>query len=177
MSDDRKTAEDAQEAIASYITDMLALEKHIEKAIGGQISDLGDEEPEFVRELRTVHARCEAHIAALEAAADQREGGGQGIAEVVKKAGAAILGMGAAGVDFVRAEKLPKNLRDDYTALSLACIGYLMLHTSATALGDARVAQLAKTHGENHAKGVMTIQKMIPTAVQHFLREEGFVAR
>lgn len=177
MSDDRKNAEDAQEAIASYVTDMLALEHHIEEAVSGQIADLGDEERDFVRELRTVHAKVEAHITALEAMAEKREGGGQGISGAIKKAASAVLGMGAAGVDFVRSEKLPKNLRDDYTALSLACIGYVMLHTTAKALGDEPVAQLAQTHLEDHAKCVMTIQNIIPPAVMRYLRDEGFAIR
>ncbi len=177
MSDDRKNAEDAQEAIASYVTDMLALEQHIEKAVSGQIADLGDDEPDFVRELRTVHAKCEAHITALEALADTREGSGQGIAGAIKKATSSVLGMGAAAVDLVRSEKLPKNLRDDYTALSLACIGYVMLHTTAKSLGDEPTAQLAQTHLENHAKCVMTIHNIVPPAVMRFLRDEGYAIR
>jgi ferritin-like metal-binding protein YciE len=174
MADDRKTAEDATEAIASYVTDMLALEHHIEDAISGQIADLGDDEPDFVRELRVIHGRCEEHIAALEVIADRREGAGQGIAETVKKAAASVLGMGAAGVDFIRSEKLPKNLRDDYTALSLACIGYVMLHTTAKSLGDEPVARLAMTHLENHSRCVMTLHNIIPPAVMRFLRDEGY---
>lgn len=177
MSDDRKNAEDAQQAITSYITDMLALEHHIEEALSGQISDLGDEEPDFVRELRTVHAKCEAHISALETVAKGRNAGGQGIGGAIKKAASSVLGMGAAAVDFLRSEKLPKNLRDDYTALSLACIGYVMLHTTAKSLGDEPVAQLAQQHLENHAKCVMTIHNIIPPAVMRYLRDEGFEVR
>ncbi len=177
MADDRKNAKDAQEAIASYVTDMLALEHHIEKALSGQIADLGNEEPDFVRELRTVHAKCETHIRALETMADQREGGGQGISGAIKKAASSVLGVGAAGVDMLRSEKLPKDLRDDYTALSLACIGYVMLHTTAKSLGDEPVAQMAQTHLENHAKCVMTIHNIIPPAVMRFLRDEGFTVR
>ncbi len=177
MTDERKTAEDAQEAIASYITDMLALEQHIETAISGQIEDLGDDEPDFVRELRTVHSRCETHIATLETISDTRQSGGLSIAGAVKKAASAILGAGAASVDFVRAEKLPKNLRDDYTALSLACIGYVMLHTTAKSLGDEPVAQLAQTHLQNHAKCVITIHNLIPPAVMRYLRDESFSVR
>ena len=177
MSDDRKNAEDAQEAIASYVTDMLALEQHIEQAISGQMADLGDDEPDFVRELRTVHDKCETHITALKAMAEQRAGGGQGLSGAIKKAASSMLGMGAAAVDFVRSEKLPKNLRDDYTALSLACIGYVMLHTTAKSLGDEPVARLAQSHLENHAKCVMTIHNIIPPAVMRYLRDEGFEVR
>lgn len=44
----------AQEAITSYVTDMVALEHHLQKAIGGQITDLGDKTM-FVQELRVIH--------------------------------------------------------------------------------------------------------------------------
>ncbi len=176
MADKMKDTDDAREAIASYITDMLALEKHIEKAIAGQIEDL-DEYPDVVRQLQPMHNMCEQHIAALEQMAEQREGGGQGIAGAVKKAASAVLGVGAAGVDFLRAEKLPKNLRDDYTALSLACIGYVMLHTTAASLDDDAVAELAKGHLEGHARNVLTIHNMVPAAVMTFLKEDGFPVR
>ncbi len=167
---------DAREAIASYITDMLALEKHIVQAFEGQIADL-DEHPDVVQQLQPIHAQCEAHVVTLEQMAEQREGGGQGIAGTVKKAASALLGVGAAGIDFIRAEKLPKNLRDDYTALSLACIGYVMLHTTAASLDDESVAVMAKRHLEEHARNVMTLHNMIPAAVMTFLKDEGFPVR
>ena len=37
-----------EEAINSYITDMLALEDHIEKALRAQVHDFKDEHPEVV---------------------------------------------------------------------------------------------------------------------------------
>ena len=43
-------ARDRNEAINSYISDMLALEDHIEKAVKGQLKDL-KEYPEVVGEL------------------------------------------------------------------------------------------------------------------------------
>ena len=164
---------DTREAITSYITDMLALEQHIEKALSGQIKDLDQDSPEIVRELKAVHDTCERHIAALQAVAEQRGDTGDGIVGSVKKAASAVLGVGAAAVDFVRAEKLPKDLRDDYTALNLASIGYVMLHTTALSLGDEPVAELAHRHLQAHAKCVMTIHNIIPGAVMTFLREEG----
>ena len=50
----------ANEAINSYITDMLALERHIQKAIEGQIEDLDEEYPDVVRHLRAVSAKSTA---------------------------------------------------------------------------------------------------------------------
>ncbi len=170
------STEEAREAIASYITDMLALEEHIETALAGQIEDL-DDQPAVVQELRTIHGMCESHIVALKAMAEQREGGGQGVSGAIKKAASSLLGVGAAGVDMLRSEKLPKNLRDDYTALNLACIGYVMLYTTASALDDEPVAQLAQRHLEGHAACARSVHHMIPGAVMAFLQEEGHAVR
>ena len=167
----------ASEAINSYITDMLALEEHISKAVSGQIEDLDEDYPEVVRYLRTVASECERHIDSLKVLVERRAEGGQALADVVKRAGSAILGAGAAAVDFVRNEKLPKNLRDDYTATSLAAIGYVMLHTTALSLGDREVADLAHRHLKDHARNVMLLHNMIPGAVITFLQNDELPAR
>ena len=168
---------DANEAINSYITDMLALEQHIHKAINGQIEDLDEDYPDVVRHLRLVEGEVEGHIDSLKALVERRAEGGQGLADVVKRAGSAVLGAGAAAVDFVRNEKLPKNLRDDYTATSLAAIGYVMLHTTALSLGDKEVADLAHRHLRDHARSVMRLHNVIPSAVIAFLQSDGLPAR
>jgi len=167
----------ASEAINSYITDMLALEEHLNKAVSGQIEDLDEDYPEVVRYLRTVASECERHIDSLKVLVERRAEGGQALADVVKRAGSAILGAGAAAVDFVRNEKLPKNLRDDYTATSLAAIGYVMLHTTALSLGDREVADLAHRHLKDHARNVMLLHNMIPGAVITFLQNDELPAR
>ena len=167
----------ATEAINSYVTDMLALEQHLHKAINGQIEDLDEDYPEVVRHLRVVEGEVEGHIDSLKALAERRVEGGQALADVVKRAGSAVLGAGAAAVDFVRNEKLPKNLRDDYTATSLAAIGYVMLHTTALSLGDREVADLAHRHLKDHARNVMLLHNLIPGAVITFLQNDGLPAR
>ena len=167
----------ATEAVTSYITDMLALEQHIHKAVNGQIEDLDEEYPEVVQQLRVVEREVEGHIETLKALAERRADAGQGLADVVKRAGSAVLGVGAAAIDFVRNEKLPKNLRDDYTATSLAAIGYVMLHTTALSLGDREVADLAHRHLKDHARNVMLLHNLIPGAVIAFLKNDGLPAR
>lgn len=167
----------ATEAINSYLTDMLALEQHIHRAISGQIEDLDDDYPAVAAHLRTVEGQVQAHIENLKALSERRVEGGQGLADVVKRAGSSILGAGAAAIDFVRNEKLPKNLRDDYTATSLAAIGYVMLHTTALSLGDREVADLAHQHLRNHARNVMRLHNIIPGAVISFLENDGLAPR
>ncbi|MGQ0766402.1 MAG: DUF892 family protein [Gemmatimonadota bacterium] len=165
------------EAISSYVTDMLALEQHIQKALRGQISDLESDYPAIVAELRSIETTTQRHISALEALAEQRQGTGQDVAESVKRIGSALLGFGAAAIDFLRTEKLPKNLRDDYTACSLASVGYVMLHTTALSLGDTEAAELAHRHLRGHARSTMTLHNVIPQAVVQFLQSDGLPAR
>jgi hypothetical protein len=127
----------------------------------------------FASIVRDLHATSEQHLRTLRALAERREGNGQGIAEVVKKAASSVLGMGAAVIDLVRSEKVPKNLRDDYAAVSLATVGYLMLHTTAATLKDAEVADLALEHLRDYAKATMTLFNVVPESVVTFLAEEG----
>ena len=110
-------ARDINETMNSYVTDMLALEDHIDKAIRGQIEELKDY-PEVVTVLRDMHQKVERHISDLKALTGGRDAGG--VTEAIKRAGSAVLGAAAGVIDLVRTEGLPKNLRDDYTALSLA---------------------------------------------------------
>jgi len=163
-------ARDKTEAINSYITDMLALEDHIEKALRGQLEDLKDYQ-EVVGELTKIHYKVEHHIADLKQLSERRSAGGA--SNVIKRAGSAVLGLGAAAVDLVRREGLPKNLRDDYTAFSLATIGYVMLYTTGLSLGDQEVADLAHQHFADYAEAVTRLQNFVPAAVVRYLKEDG----
>jgi hypothetical protein len=166
-------SKETQEVIASYLTDMLALEEHMNRAFTGQLADMkGGRGAGLISQLKTT---SEEHSRTLHDLADSRTRGGQGIAEVVKKAASSVLGMGAAAIDFVRSdEKVPKNLRDDYAAICLASVGYLMLHTTAVTLNDSKVADLAFAHLRDYAKASMTLFNIVPEAVVEFLGQEGF---
>jgi ferritin-like metal-binding protein YciE len=167
-------ARDKNEAINSYITDMLALEDHIEKALRGQLEDLEDY-PEVMRELKQIHQKVQHHISDLRNLSERRAAGGP--ADIIKRAGSAVLGLGAAAIDLVRREGLPKNLRDDYTAFSLATIGYVMLHTTGLGLDDREVAELARQHFADYAEAVTRLHNIIPAAVIRFLKEDGLPVR
>lgn len=166
-------SKDPVEALNSYVTDMLALEQHIKKAIDGQIEDL-KKYPAVTSELRSINGTIEGHISTLEGLAKNK--GGKGPTDLLKQAGSAVLGLGAAAVDLVRNEGLPKNLRDDYTACSLATIGYVMLHTTALSLGDRQVGEIAQRHLSDYARIVMNLHNIIPAATIKFLQEEGLPA-
>jgi hypothetical protein len=163
-------ARDKTEAINSYITDMLALEDHIEKALRGQLEDLKDH-PDVISELTGIHRKVEHHISDLKLLSERRSAGGA--ADLIKRAGSAVLGLGAAAVDLVRREGLPKNLRDDYTAFSLATIGYVMLYTTGLSLDDREVAELARQHFADYAEAVTRLHNIVPAAVVRYLKEDG----
>src|SRR5215207_10465911 len=167
-------ARDKSEAINSYVTDMLALEDHIEKALRGQLEDLKDH-PDVITELTQIHHKVEHHISDLKLLSERRSAGGP--ADLIKRAGSAVLGLGAAAVDLVRKEGLAKNLRDDYTAFSLATVGYVMLHTTALSLSEQEVAALARQHFSDYAEAVTLLHNVIPGAVVRFLREDGLPVR
>lgn len=167
-------ARDKNEAINSYISDMLALEDHIEKAIRGQLEDLKDH-PDVISELRQIHRKVEHHISDLRGLSASRQAGG--VKETVKRAGSAVLGAAAGVIDLVRTEGLPKNLRDDYTALSLASVSYTMLHTTGLSLGDQEVAELARQGFADYAESLTRLQAIIPAAVVAFFKQEGLPAR
>jgi hypothetical protein len=167
-------ARDKNEAINSYIGDMLGLEDHIQKAIKAQLEDLEDY-PDVVAELRRIHRKTEHHIADHRALSERRRAAG--VKESVKRAGSAVLGAAAGVIDLLRTEGLPKNLRDDYTALSLASIGYVMLHTTGLSLDDREVAELAQQGFADYAEAVSRLQASIPAAVVAFFRQEGLPAR
>ena len=168
-------ARDKNEAINSYITDMLALEDHIEKALRGQLEDL-ENYPDVIRELKQIHHKVEQHISDLRSLSERRAGA-RGPADIIKRAGSAVLGLGAAAIDLVRREGLPKNLRDDYTAFSLATIGYVMLYTTGLGLDDREVAQLARQHFADYAGAVTRLHNIVPAAVIRFLEEDGLPVR
>jgi hypothetical protein len=99
------------------------------------------------------------------------------VAESVKRAGSAVAGLAAGLIDLVRSEGLPKNLRDDFTAFNLANVGYAMLQTTALALEDQEVADLARQHYRDYAEAVMRFNNLIPAAVVRFLQQEGLPVR
>lgn len=162
------------DAINSYITDMLALEEHIDKAVTGQIQAMGDH-PQVGADLHTVQRWVQLHIAVLKQLTRLR--GAATATDTVKRAGSSVLGRAAGAIDLLRNEGQPKNLRDDYTAFSLAAIGYLMLNTTALALGDQEVADLANHHLRDYARGVIALHYIIPAVVVRSLQTEGLPAR
>jgi ferritin-like metal-binding protein YciE len=165
------TGENERHSIQTYVSDMLALERHIAQPLKRQIDLAGTKKDAAALTcVSTIESLNETHIAALDQCL---QGLGGHEASAVKSAWSSLLGVGAAAIDSVRKTNLSKNLRDDYTALNLAAISYTMLYTTAVGLGDTTVADLAKRHLADYAKIIMQINQIIPNVVLRELAEDG----
>jgi ferritin-like metal-binding protein YciE len=165
------SGENERHSIQTYVSDMLALERHIAQPLQRQVdSDDTKKHAAALTCVSRIKSLTETHITALEQCLEQL-GGHE--ASPVKSAWSSLLGAGAAAIDSVRKTKLSKNLRDDYTALNLASISYTMLYTTAVGLGDTTVGDLAKRHLTDYAKVIMEINQLIPDVVLRELAEDG----
>ncbi|HET7814653.1 MAG TPA: hypothetical protein VFL13_09810 [Candidatus Baltobacteraceae bacterium] len=165
---------DTQHSYQTYISDMLALEQHVRAPFEAQLAD-GDFEQYATAQalLRRLSDLSNTHIDALKALLD-REGGHQ--ASPVKDAVSATAGFFAGAIDKIRKTKIAKSLRDDYTALSLCCVSYGMLLSTANAYGKADGVQLAQQHMRDYAQVLMEISDAMPEIVISDLEETGLDA-
>jgi ferritin-like metal-binding protein YciE len=162
---------DERHTVATYLSDMLALEQHINAPIESQLNSKDhSENPEAMRIISGIKSVSQSHITALEA---QLKAAGGSAAHPVKSAWSQLLGGGAAALNQMRKTKVSKSLRDDYTALSLASISYTMLHATAAGLGDQSTATLAKRHLDDIAPIIVDISKTIPAVVLAELQDDG----
>jgi ferritin-like metal-binding protein YciE len=152
--------------VTKYLSDMVGLEEHIFQAIDKQVKGTKDEPENGF--LSTVRDTLEGHVDALKKRLEAL-GGHPG--NPVKQAGSALLGVAAGIIDKLRAEEVSKDLRDDYTALSLSNVSYVMLATTASACNDNETAELASRHLKDNAGFTMEIGRMIPDVVVRDLKD------
>jgi len=166
---------DEKHTLATYVSDMLALERHIAQPVSHQQQS---DEAANVGVARALIDRIasigQSHITALEGRLKDLGGNAN---HPLKAAWAGLLGAGATAVGGARKTKVSKFLRDDHTALSLASISYTMLYTTAVGLGDTATASLAKRHLGDIAPLIMEISDGIPTVVLQELRDDGETVR
>ena len=158
-----------RQTVADYVGDMAALESHIEEALDRQLIEVKDD-PVALAAVRDFHDMVKRHRDTLKAIEEET---GKTIGTPIKEAGAALFGKAAGIIDLLRTEGISKALRDDYAAFSLADISYSVLHTTATALGNSRVATLAERHLRDHADAIMRINEIMPEVVIRELEKDG----
>ena len=162
---------DNEHSIATYLSDMLALERHIRVPFETQLKDEDFSKFSSAKPLlqRLVDLN-QTHIDSLSTALDIL-GGHE--ASPIKSTVSTIEGFFAGVIDMMRKTKVSKALRDDYTALSLCTAGYTMLTATANAMGHADVATIAQRHLGDYAQRVIEIAQILPVVVVEELRATG----
>lgn len=162
---------DVQQSLATYVSDMLALEEHVCVPFRTQS---GDDDFRGVARAAALAQRLtslsETHTQTLRSALDTLGGHP---AHAAKSAVSNIEGWFASAIDKVRKTKVAKGLRDDYTALALCTASYGMLLTTASAFGNAAVAQLAQRHLQEYAQAIVDIADALPFVVVEDLIHGG----
>jgi ferritin-like metal-binding protein YciE len=160
-----------EHSITTYVSDMLALERHIRVPFNTQEKDDDLAKYPDARHLVTrLVALADNHIEQLDSCLDSL-GGHE--ASGVKSAVTQFEGAVAGAIDKMRKTKISKALRDDYTALSLCAAGYTALLATANALGEQRVATLAESLLQDYTTTIIEIGSTLPGIVVLELRDTG----
>lgn len=167
------TIEQNQSTIADYLGDMNAVETHIEEALDRQLNMFSDL-PEVAAAVKSFHDMVKAQRDHVQSMLDSSPESSS--TNAVKDFGSSLLGKAAGMIDKVRTESESKALRDDYTAFNLAAVSYAMLYTTAEALGNRQVAELADKHLRGYAGAIQKINHLIPAVVVHELSKDGHAA-
>lgn len=162
------------DTLRNYVSDMLALEKHVLEAVKRQSTDERTRlHPEALAIVSKIEGVLRGHISETE----QHLGSlGGDSAQPFKEAVSTIAGVAAGFIDQVRsANTVSKILRDNYSALSLDAIGYTMLHTTGLALKSPTTADLALRHLKDISPLIVQISEVIPLVVAKELADDGEV--
>lgn len=158
------------ETLTTYVSDVHALVTHGIQAIHRQVEQLEnvshrDASAAVVRFesiLRMQETDLRARIHAL----------GGSTTQPVKDVVSAVTGVAAGLLNAVRSSETVKSIRDDYTFISQLGIAWLMLHTTASSLGDDETTRLAERGYADTAKMIMHIDRIMPKIVVEELRED-----
>jgi ferritin-like metal-binding protein YciE len=150
-----------KEIVTKYLADMIGLEGHIYQAIDKQVKETRYD-PEVNPKLVEIRDTLERHTENLRG---RLEALGGKATSPLKEAGASVLGVAAGLIDKIRTEEVSKDFRDDYTALNLSAVSYVMLITTSLACGDRETAELCKANLGENAQFVKELGTLIPYTV------------
>src|SRR4030095_8523211 len=146
-----------------HVNDMVALEREIHDAVHGQMNDDRVKADPAVKALiEKIHAAVKIRLRDMETHAAAL---GDTPGKSVKEAVATVTGTLAGLYDKIRKHALSRMLRDDTVALDLAATAYSMLYTTALALRDLPVANVALRHLRAIPPQVIALTEMIPEVV------------
>lgn len=169
MANTQEQTTKGNDLITKYLSDMVAVEAHIYQAIDKQAKETKGQ-ADISPKLSEIRSTLESHVNALRS---RLEALGGHPANPIKEAGATVLGLAAGLIDKLRAEEVSKDLRDDYTALSLANVSYVMLITTALSVNDNETADLASSNLKDNARIIMDLGSIIPYAVVRDLSDDA----
>lgn len=162
-----------QQTLRQYVSDMLAVDKHIHETVKRHRDD------------KQVGADADAHqlLSRIESAFDMiieeleqhLEHLGGAPSAPIKDAVATTIGALGSMYDKMRTETVSKMLRDDYTTLGLAAISYTQLNTTGYALGSDMTAQVAARHLRQITPLITGISRIMPLVVARELAENHAV--
>ena len=149
--------------LRQYLSDMIALDEHINTALERQLNDDRTQQFPEARQLITkIKGTLGTHIDGLRSQVKRLGGEESG---PIKEAVSMVAGVAAGLYDKMRHDPVSKMLRDDYTALSLASIAYTMLHTTGLAVKNNGVADIALGYLKDVTPLVVELSKVIPPVV------------
>lgn len=132
--------------VRAYVAEMIGATKRVLAPLAAQNTSELQSYPQARWVLESLAKMLEAHLAELTEHL-HRLGGGSLVPGDPREA--------------VRHASLAKALRDDYSALSLAHAGSLMLETNARALGYSSTAALARRHREEIAAMLERLRELV----------------
>jgi hypothetical protein len=159
-----------RDTLQQYVSDMLAVDKHIHEAVRGHRDDGKVQADADAHQLLSrIEATFDTLIEELEQHLKHLGGSSS---SPVKDAVAGTVGVLGSMYDKLRTETVSKMLRDDYTTLGLAAISYTMLNTTGYALNDSRTAQVAARHLRQITPLITGISRIMPLVVARELADD-----
>lgn len=168
-----RSESDAKEiSLGSYLADLHAVEKYLLHAVENQttLPELA-RQPEVGAVLERLERLLGLQLQRLDAEIAFRHVESHAS---IRDTMTAVAGFAFGLTGRLREASLSRHLRDDATILTLLCLEYTMLHTTALALGHGDAAEQARDHLRELAPLVMEINGLLPSVVAHDLAEAGF---
>ncbi len=164
------TSPEQTDNLRMYINDTAAMAKHIEGAFEQQRKDSDvQSHPAAHQLIERMHSILATQRVTMEKYAEEA---GSGVGATLKEAVTTLTGALAGLYGKVRKHPLSRILRDNYTALSLACVAYEMLHTTALALHQKGLADTALHHLTEITPLIMSMTEIIPDVVLEELAKD-----
>jgi hypothetical protein len=158
------------DTLTTYVSDVHALVSHGIEAIHRQVEQLKNVSH---RDASAAVIRFEGILRKQESELQDRiRALGGSTSQPLKDVVATVTGVAAGLINAVRASETVKSIRDDYTFISQLGIAWLMLHTTASSLGDVETTRLAERGYADTAKMIMLIDRIMPKIVIEELRED-----